>query len=257
MKPYIGITGFKTIDEVTTTTHYATQAGYPNTHTVMFGYLTSPNRIHDPEHGGRRSPAVKELRSLVEAAPSWGLPVLHYFVADVGRLEKDMDYLVDESGASAVQLNLNSTTLATEPLDPVVLERIRNRHPDLAIILQLPTPALSGKPMARILEESKPYDELIAYGLVDPSMGAGRLFDMEKDGHLLQILQQGMPHTTFGIAGGFDHQNVRQRMQAVAEYAVRPYSIDAEGGLMEDNTLVLSRVRSYLSEARAALRTYQ
>ena len=243
MEPsYIGITGFTKLDDIHATTRLAQRLGYPGERSIMFGYLTSENRVREPTQRGTRSPAVRDLPALVAAAPSWSIPMLHYHTKHPERMRADIDELVTATGAPAVQLNMPWP-------DRDDIAALVDKHAGLNVVLQLPARAMDGLTKEQTAERAARYDGLVAYALIDRSGGTGIAFDLEPTAALVRALEDAMPRTTIAVAGGFTPENVGDRLRFLDGHAKRPYAIDAESGVMTDNALDLRKIEIYLARA--------
>ena len=108
-KAYVGITGFKTPEQVETLTNIALKEGFPtNKRTIMYGILTSTKRIESPNPEGKRSPAFNNIQKITKLIPNWAIPMIHYHT-------KTKEVMYDElcktfekiyNSCKAVQLNI-------------------------------------------------------------------------------------------------------------------------------------------------------
>jgi phosphoribosylanthranilate isomerase len=245
MKPYIGVTGFKTTNEVDAVTCTAEELGYPASHTIMFGYLTSSKRLQSPDIPGMRGPSVDSLPALVARAPAWSLPMLHYHTKDHEKMRTEVDRLISLTGVPSVQLNMDWPSLE----DIAALTR---QYSGLAVVLQFPARAMQGMSIEHIAERASEYDGLVAYALIDKSGGKGIPFDASETADILAALEIAMPRTTLAVAGGFSPDNVAERIRQLR--ANRPYSIDAESGVMTNNALDIEKVRLYIANSMEAVK---
>jgi phosphoribosylanthranilate isomerase len=245
-KPYVGITGFKQPEEVSIVTRIFAREGFPQEHdyTAMLGILTSDKRLREPSVAGSRTPAVDDIRAIVEAAPSWSIPMLHYHQAEnkgfIGNLEK----LMGMTGCSAFQLNI-----AWPAVEEIA--ELKMRHPGFTLTYQLPRRAIEGdygylRP-PQLAEKMHAYDGLADYALLDLSGGKGVPFSVSESKELLELMAEALPHACLGIAGGLSGSNLYEKVTALGREGLM---FDAESGLMTDKALDLSKVDHYIREAR-------
>ncbi len=139
-RPYIGITGFKTKQQVQQTTEAFLKNGIPNlfqNYTAMYGYLVSHKRLIDDIPASQRFPALHDLTEVIKEAPKWSIPALHYCAYNEKNMVEDvveyfsMDNMYKDGLCRAIQLNLNWPSIDK-------LEKILSDFPELEIIFQLP-----------------------------------------------------------------------------------------------------------------------
>jgi phosphoribosylanthranilate isomerase len=247
MKPYVGVTGFKTKDEVNEIARMAEKIGYPFSHTVMFGYLASSKRLQNPFSGGKRSPAVADLASLVSSTPNWAISMIHYFTENKSQMLLEVDYLAKTTNANAVQLNIAWPNIAD-------IEKLKEKNSSLQLLLQIPKRATQGLDIYQIVKKTKDYNALVDYVLIDPSGGEGKEFDMNESVELINELNHAMTHSLIGIAGGFKPENVSERIKTLNLLVEKEYFIDAETGIMTNNSLDMNKVNSYLQKSYDSLK---
>jgi len=186
-KAYVGITGYKTTQEVKDMAEMFRESGFPNIrYEVMFGVLSSYKRIDDVNSEGKKSPCLSKLPEILQEIPSWGLPMIHYYTP-------------------------RKESLCTE-------------------ILSLFT-----------------HDPLYDANL-DPSRGKGLDFEVQYSVELMSALNQAMPHTRIGIAGGFDADNVKKKVPLIKEKYQEDFFIDAQGRLRTEDrkALDLNKAERYI-----------
>jgi hypothetical protein len=245
-KNYVGVTGFKTKEDVLHIADVARNLGYPNDKTVMFGILCSSKYLDTPDVAGRLSPPLNQTAEIAKRVPNWAIPMMHYhtkeraFFNEVYRLFSQNN-LYDS--CKAVQLNIDWPNLND-------MSKIKNCFPALDIVLQIPKRATDGLSMNELQQKVSEYSEFADYALIDPSGGRGIDFDIEKGIETILAIDSVLPNTLIGIAGGFDGSNVRERLQQISNKYKKEFFIDAEGKLMTENTLDYAKVNTYLENAR-------
>jgi len=253
-KPYVGVTGFKTVQEIKRVCRVFGIEGFGegNNYRSMIGFLVSEKRMSMPDVGGKRSPQVNSLQALASHCPRESLPMMHYFTKSGETLSEQIDTLFsldrmyEENHCRALQLNV-----VWPPLSQ--MEKIISKFPKMEIVLQLPERATEGLSAGEVANRAKAYDPLVSYALVDPSGGLGIEFDVDKSTELMFALREAMPTTRLGIAGGLGPENVRTMVEAVTKNFKDPFCIDAEGKLRDEgpnhNKLDIDKTATYIERA--------
>ena len=255
-KPYIGITGFKTVREVTAVAELFTEAlqGFEEHYTAMFGFLTSTQSLVDYTKGGERCPPVQELQDLVRAVPDNFFPVIHHYTTEPDKLHSEVCQLRLQIGRGW-GLQINSVWPKVDEV-----KRIRTEYDLSEVILQIPKEALESGPHLAWDRNLRMYAGLVDHVLIDPSGGLSIEFDVDKCVSLMKTASENLPDATIGVAGGLDGDNVRRKFGQVARDLKKPFSIDAEGRLRAEETfeggslLASERVKAYVEGAAEALK---
>jgi len=78
-KPYIGITGLKTKDEIKSITEiFEKNDLIGNGFDGMMGFLCDTHNITDPKRTGKRSPSLENMNELIDAVPEKYIAMVHY-----------------------------------------------------------------------------------------------------------------------------------------------------------------------------------
>jgi len=254
-KPYVGITGFKTAQEIGATAEAFYDNGFfSSNYLAMFGILSSDKRLDNPFQEGTMSPAICNLSEALEAVPKWGLPTIHYHTKEKEKLNSHIRAILTVDGiyyyglCKAVQLNVD-----WPPLDQI--NKILKEFTKLDLVLQLPRRATEGLSLKEIAKRSKEYDALVKYALIDSSGGKGVEFDLEYGIELMNALNEAMPNTRIGIAGGLDGGNVKSLVSEISKKYNEDFFIDAQGKLRTDNKEALDyeKARDYIKSSATAL----
>jgi len=225
-KPYVGVTGIANNTEAEEVAKIFLSNGFlgkNSSHMPMLGYLASFRTIKDMHPNTLTTPNIKYpnwrvLRArMKKAAAVFGgvgddfLNMIHYTtkekrdlgsqVIDVFR-ERTEEYKGEEyyyedmynSGlCRAVQINVPWPELNE-------LEKILFFYPDMKIVLQISKTAMENLCTDRhtnyytlISDKVKEYQNMISYALIDPSMGKGREFDVEKSTDLYEHIRDKCP----------------------------------------------------------------
>lgn len=242
MRRYIGITGFKTVDEV----YFCDSVASRKEPMLMYGVLTSQKSLKDPELEGSRRPAMIAVPELLAAVPDYALPMIHH-CSDNRKIAEELSRILsyediyDRGLVKAVQLNQRLPDISE-------LEKVKNRYTGLQIVLQLEPPDLiDPKGTGRMV---KNYEGLIEYVIIDPSRGAGKKLSLNNTLEVLLALEtKAMPV----IAGGLRPYNVAETIRFFRAKYGDDFCIDAEGGLREDeNCLSRKLAGGYIQEAMMA-----
>jgi len=154
--------------------------------------------------------------------------------------------MYDKNLCRAVQLNAS-----WPPVNQV--EKIIKNFPEMMITLQIPKSAMEGLSIEEIAKSAGDYEDMITWALIDPSGGLGVDFDLNKSIDLMNSLRRRMSDAIIGVAGGFYHGNVEERVRKIESKHPYKFCIDAEGKLMENHTLVIDKAKKYIDNAATAL----
>jgi hypothetical protein len=262
--PYIGVTGFKTVEEVQQFSDICFKAGlfgdaynhtvwYGIPHVPMFGFLCSNKRLADPLVGGTQSPSVQDLMTLTRITPIGAIPMIHYHSPEKEKLADDVRKLFD--GPYELYRSCQALQINVDWPHADQIKRIRDSFSDMQIVLQLPKRAMEGLNPSDIAGRVKEYQGLVQYVLVDPSGGEGKEFDIDSCRSILETLGHETKGITMGIAGGLDGKNVRDRVIAIAATLTHSgFCIDAQGKLRtpDKQSLDMKLIGDYVGYARIA-----
>jgi phosphoribosylanthranilate isomerase len=229
MKPYVGITGFKTIDEINAVAEAAQDLH------VMYGLLAADWNLQEPHRESTRNPPANRLRELVAAVPEHGLPMIHYCNHHTNSVYEPVKRLFDLSGARAAQLNMHWPDIKQ-------VEALK-KETDFTFTLQIEESCVQDN----LYENASKYKDVADYVLVDLSMGRGKDFDPAESDKLLDIMQRALPHTTLGVAGGLSAENLASQLGALEHKGLM---YDAEGKLFGPHSLDMGACEAYISVAK-------
>jgi len=258
-KPYIGVTGVTTKEEVKSAVEAFAEAGFSmaSSHIPSLGYLVSYKTLNAMPHDNRRYPLFIDLPILLNAAGNNVQTMIHYNSREMDTLadqvSKIFQGIYDQGLCKAMQLNI------VWPDDNQV-EKIRKRFPDMKIVLQLSDRAMYDKSIETICSKVTLYKGLADYVLIDPSGGRSKEFLMSNSLEIYYgLIEYGF---TIGFAGGFTGGNVKEKLKMLKEMiGTNEFSIDAEGGLRDkrisdkygDDDFNIEKVKKYLKEASIIL----
>ena len=233
--PYVGITGFTAPEEVA----WALRSFPPGRRHLMVGVLVSDRTLEGlpEEQHPRRHPPVADLPTLFPEDPR-AFNVVHFHTRTPEALAAQADRLIALSGPRlhGLQVNLHET-----PAEE--LRKIRARHPALALILPLRSPAPDLA--SRFVEQDA---RLVDVALFDLSAGRGLLVDPGQARSALEEIEARMPGVALAVAGGLGPDTIHRVHLLLERFP--DLSIDAESRLRDaEDRLDPERVAEYLRGA--------
>ncbi len=269
-KPYIGITGIKTGEEVLALNDALAEAGilgadkeHP-THTAMYGFCVSDKRLADYTQGGTQSPALNDLEQLLCLVPRGVIPMLHYFTntKDLKRLYCELECLFISDRlkelCNTVQLNGAWPESGNMRRFGEMLHGFKSYCHKVDFVLQIPRTVIEKNTPKEIADNAYDLRGVVSYFLVDASGGKGIEFDETKSLEIMIALREKTqditPKPRIGIAGGFSDKNVFERVQKLSADFKEPFCIDAQGKLRttDKEYLELNKAQRYLTWASLA-----
>lgn len=250
-EPYIGVTGFMSLQEVVACDKAFCEAVLRIGNDVfrhlnfMVGVLISSKTLA----GGtnkypNRYPPITSVPGIISMSHhGYLLHTIHYNTDDPATIDEQIDQVIRIASESidAIQLNIRWVT-------PVKLQRVRRKYPHLRIILQIGAGALAdvAEPGEIFLGQAlQSYRGVVDDFLVDPSGGAGKELDVWHafaciaDDEIPSDMQP-------GIAGGFHSGNV-EKSAGLMRRLKRPVNLDAEGRLRtSDDHLHVPEAQDYI-----------
>ena len=256
-KPYVGVTGPVTLEEVRQVGQAFQDAGFTKNskHTPMIGILVSYKTLLGQPTQNRRYPKYSEVPSLIQEAEKFGMPMIHYNSREQKTLGEDLSTMLAKCRElKAFQLNI----VWPDPSKIRALKRVKS---NLQVVIQLSHTAMEDLTPEAIARRVKGYGDVATYTLIDPSGGRGKDFDLEKSVKIYDQLRQQVSQTVIGFAGGFRGDNVAQTTRTLVDMlGTSDFCIDAEGGLRDrvtdnygDDTLNIGKVKHYLDQAATVL----
>ncbi len=237
-KPYIGITGFSTPQEVNQVSKLYLKEGLPKDHTAMYGIITSNKRIANPDTRGKSSPSIGNIPSIVSAIPQWALPMLHYYNPENKGFSQELYQLMDVSNCNAVQLNMKWPNIEE-------VTSLKEKINSFTFTLQLPQRAIEGNTHNEIFHRLQDYEAVANYTLLDLSGGKGIPFDIVRSKELLALIEEALPKTQLGIAGALNGENVHHKLSSLQRSKL---TCDAQSGVMTNYTLDMKKTSLYIKE---------
>lgn len=254
-KPYVGVTGAATEEQAKGCVSILTKYFSPDdAHMPMLGILVSYKTLEQGRHLSKKEfPPLDMVSSLLGTAEGRLWTTIHYntkkrhFMADEVSSVFDMDDIYESNLCRAVQLNV------IWPYQEGI-NKIKDRYPEMKIILSLSGAATKGMTIDQIVENTASYSG-IDYVLIDPSMGFGKDFEIDCSLKLYNALKNSGVTACIGFAGGLSGENAREKvLQIRKRLNSDDFCIDAQGRLRDENDeFDLEKVRHYAEEAWHAL----
>lgn len=259
-KPYIGITGFTSADDIRKTVggFLANSISMDTRYIPMLGYLVSYKTLNHTPTDNLRYPLIDDIPDLLRAAEKKALAMIHYNSKELDTLADQiyeiftLEDIYENDLCSALQLNI---------LWPPVceIEKIRDLFPGMKIVLQLSEKTIKGKTPKDICDHVADYSGMISYVLIDPSAGQGIEFDLRRSVSIHNMLKDKHPKLTIGFAGGFSDKNAKELIDALA-FEVSDFCIDVESGVRDkksekygDDIFNVEKALAYIGKSSKAL----
>lgn len=247
-KSYIGITGFKTREQVE-----AVLTAHPadSDFLVMIGVLANDRSIHgEAIKNPRRFPTKADLGKAFIKHPK-ALNLVHFNTGKPSKLLDDMFLALHLAGPDCHGLQLNIAW----PIERVLKDFHRLGQSDWCktIVLQCGKKALNeiGWSSLRLVERLKRYEGLIDYVLIDPSGGGGQEFDPNFACACFGAIGRVLPDVGLGIAGGLNAESFDRLLHPVlGAFPGLRFSTDTETGVRNDqDEFVVAEAIRYLRQA--------
>lgn len=258
-KNYVGVCGVASVDEARKVTELIRGAGFSQEteHIPMMGFQVSYKSLkYGFSEGNNRVPRLADLPVILACVSRSVFPTLHYYTKEperlVGELETllKLDRIYEKGLVGGVQIN------RVWPKTSQISE-IRNNFPELKIILQMSSVVTGDMTVPQVADKLAKDYAGIEYIILDSSHGKGIEFDTAESTSTCQTFRNGGVQSTIVFAGGFNGDNVKDKVTRLKEaFRSQDFSIDAEGGLRDkvgegygDDVLNLDKVKAYLNGA--------
>ena len=240
-KPYIGITGFVTKEEVTEILKLIPPS---SKRLLMVGVLASWGTMYENKESGRY-PSIKNISEIFIKHPL-ALNLIHYNTRNTDTLCDQLVSLTAYGGKNLQGFQLNFTW---PPIDQ--LKGYRSIYKNNIIVMVITPQAFEDarRSPRLLISRIKDYKGLIDYVLLDRSGGCGISLDtifMREYLHVLHAKDLGM---RFSIAGGLSEDTLYLIEPLVKEFP--GLSFDAEDKLRNscDDSLNLDFAKNYIHRA--------
>ncbi len=264
IKPYIGVTGAASCEEVESIIQTFITVGYTMTtsHIPMLGFLVSADNLEKPDIPfGNRYPRFNSVVDLLKQTKGRALTMIHYRPSQEPsvRLSLAAEVIqIFESTNIYAQGLCKSVQFNTAWPDGMQVRAIKAKYPDMQIVLQLRREMMAGRLYKDVVKEIKEkYGKCLSYVLVDPSAGEGKEFKVKESTIFYREIKEQIPDLVVGFAGGLAGKDCEGKLRGIVrdlEGRV-DFCIDSESGFRDKqtDTLEIERVKKHLQEVARVL----
>ena len=241
-KPYIGVTGFVSSNEVELICLEIFQKMVSANHLLMVGVLASSR---DMNHRRPNRYPPEDLIPMIFPRRPFLLNLIHYHTNKPEILYEELRWMTDKADA-----NLDGFQLNMSWPNPRTIEKYCRAFSDMKIVLQIGNHALDivHHSPGLLAEKVKEYDGLIDYVLLDESVGLGKLLDVNKTRRYLDAITETGMDIGLGIAGGLGPATIDHISALLKDFP--SLSIDAEGCLRDEkDNLDVDLTLDYLNKS--------
>lgn len=231
-QPYVGVTGFVSIDDVSVARDCASiLAENAPSHRLMAGVLVSTKTLRGEPTESRRYPTLDDAERILAAiADSGAWPVVHYNTRATG-----LDLAMELTRLRAVLPSMRGLQLNVAGPDPRAIDMFLRSGDEIEFIVQVNRYAYTGlvPNAAEAFAYVAEYAHVASYALLDLSGGEGRPLDPAFIGATLALWDASWCVNP-AIAGGLGpdaRAMLHAAMRAVGQLVFRRLSFDAEGAL--------------------------
>lgn len=240
MKPYIGITGFMSREEVD---FVLSKMPENSDRLLMVGVLASSKTLVGKKNRWpNRYPEMDEIAEIFIYHPL-ALNLIHYNTREPETLSDQLSKMT-----ILVGVNLQGFQLNIAWPSPREIALYRKKYHHKIIVLQIGSHAfekINHSPKKLATKVAAEYEDLVDYILLDPSGGYGKFFNPYKIRAYLEALREKDLHIGLGIAGGLGPKTLDLLELLITDFS--DLSIDAEGKLRDENdNLDLEKAGKYL-----------
>lgn len=247
-KPYIGVTGFMSFEEVSGTLSDIDSIGEERL--FMVGLLASFKTLQRlPNKWPGRYPLMEELQNIFPDTRKC-LNLVHYNTKEPETLLTQLLALTYIAGKNLDGFQLNLTWPSARAIEDY--KSLSETQTEKTIVLQIGGGAfekVSHSPKKLADKVHNEYAGLIDYVLLDPSGGTGQPFDPIVARGYLEALSAKNNDFGLGVAGGLSPTTLHLIEPLVKDFP--DLSIDAEGRLRntEDDSLNVQVTRDYIKKS--------
>lgn len=178
-----------------------------------------------------------------------------YRPKEVQTLFEDLELVVEAGGENLHAIQLDVTWPDVDDID-----RFKDKHSDIAVVLQLGKSAFEmvDHSPQKMVDELDKYGDSIDYVLLDLSMGTGRAMQADELLSALRLIRQELPGLGLAVAGGLGPETVHLLEPIAKEFP--DISIDAQGRLkpvdapVDDKGHLVSTVNADLGRSQEYIR---
>ena len=264
VKPYIGVTGAASCDEVERIIQAFITVGYTmnTSHIPMLGFLVSADNLEKPDTPfGNRYPRFNDVVDLLKQTKDRALSMIHYCPSQEpsARLSLAAEVIqIFESTNIYAQGLCKSVQLNTAWPDGMQVRAIKTKYPDMQIVLQLRREMMEGRLVKDVVKAIKEkYDKCLSYVLIDPSAGEGKEFNVKESTTFYREIKEQAPDLMVGFAGGLAGKDCEETLREIVKELDGQvcFCIDSESGFRDKqaDTLEIERVKKHLQEVARVL----
>ena len=243
-KPYIGVTGFMSPDEVNETLR---DINFKKANRLlMVGVLASAKTlVGQTNKWPNRYPKWENVKNIFQENDNC-LNLIHFNTKEPDQLTFHLNSMTDAVGPKLHGFQLNIAWP-----NPESIARYKDVHPDKVIVLQVGGHAFSmvNHEPEMVEDMVKSYLGLIDYVLLDPSGGLGQELNPFAMRDYLLALAKHEKQIGLGVAGGLSAGTVKILEPLIKDYP--NLSIDAEGRLRTEigDNLNVPVTRGYIQQS--------
>jgi hypothetical protein len=192
-KPFIGIRGVRTVEEVETIKEILNQTGFTTLpYTATIGIHVRREMPYTSRLAPHWDPSLKGLDTILRSVGPTATPIIKYktdHAADMPKVHEQVrqlfnGYKIDghtiQDSCSTVQINAAREEL-TPPRNVVWLKAFQLKaikNAGIDIILQLNHAAINGRDPDDLARKLKEFEGLVSYAIIDPSGDSGNANDV-------------------------------------------------------------------------------
>ena len=247
MTPYVGITGFTTLEEVEAVVQ-TLPAAPPRL--LMCGVLLSNALLMgETSDAPGRCPSPESIAGIFSPDPRC-LNLVHYRPQAASSLADVLTRAAELGGDNCHGLQINATRGAPWPA-PAEVHDYRSRSQPRRVVLQVGGEAMAsvGGEAGEIARKCAEYEGVVTDVLVDASEGMGVPLDTDRTARYLTEIAEAAPNLGLVVAGGLHSDNLAGLLSPLLPKWAG-VSIDAEGRLRDSqDRLSTTTANLYLKTA--------
>ncbi|TSC89276.1 MAG: hypothetical protein G01um10143_657 [Parcubacteria group bacterium Gr01-1014_3] len=244
-RPYIGIVGITSMFDAIWTAKMVQRVlcktGYP-LHAPQIGVQVTERSLRGEKNQNRRLPAIEEIWGIFDHAISYHkeiFTVIHFSAKNFAELKSSVDEIFEKMGGHDPQIvkGLQLNKVLTK-ITPDQMARIREKYPQLKIIIQMHKEFLTDFPINVMMHSVAKMEPYADHFLIDASGGTGTPLNPQLATFVAKNMLDFCSASKLGFAGGLNGKTVAKSLTEIKRRmgnkldGVR-FSIDAEGGLRD------------------------
>lgn len=255
MRPYVGISGVTDPRQARAVAQQFRDAGFSpeSAYQGLIGYCVTAASMAGAEPPAPRYADPDRLDVSLIPDLDIGANILHFVPPknDDALCVKYLSQLLLETGLYEKKLcRMVQINYGTEYVTPHALHAIKQRMPDLEIVLQVGRRDLAERTTRDLLVQLAGYASFTSLFLIDPSQGRGVSFDAEGVRPVVSAIQSRFPTIPLGFAGGLTPGNLGEHFRGFSSLTAELFSIDVESGVRnEADSLCMEKTAGFISQA--------